>query len=507
VEVSPPQAWRWKPATEAQRKALECDADVLLFGGAAGSLKSEYLLVDQAQEYDHPRLRGILFRRTFPELSQLINRSRELYSNQGFTYNETSHTWNAPWGASMKFAYCKRDEEAYLHQGQEYSWIGWDESTHHSEFQIRYLLSRLRSTDMSIWQRCRLATNPGGEGHGWHQHMFLGGVCPHCMPAIRVPDVIYKDAIWHSDKAPLGMTTCFIFGRVKDHDLLGKAYEQRLAMQSGATAKALLEGCWQAFEGQYFDLWEPNRPENPMIVKRQEIGDKPWWPHWVGADYGFSGSQAAAYLFASDPAGKIWCLQEYCAKGEEVRSWSREVARRFACIVHTEDETPRHINVMYLSPDSWNDRGDHNTLADQMNEELKRYGLAWDKARNDRAGGAMLIYTYLKTGKLAIADTCDQLQESLRTRLHDPDEPEKVLKVIGDPLDDCYDGFRYGVYSYQPPAEKPTAVRMAEAMQGVDPTVAMIRRGKIMKEIEQDNQPIYLSHNARRLQGMRGRGR
>jgi hypothetical protein len=53
-------------------------------------------------------------------------------------------------------------------------------------------------------------------------------------------------------------TTQFIFSRVTDHNLLGKAYVDNIRMQSAATAEALLAGCWRAFEGKYYDIWEPS---------------------------------------------------------------------------------------------------------------------------------------------------------------------------------------------------------------------------------------------------------
>ena len=43
-------AYRWKPATAAQRAALDSEADILLFGGSAGSLKTETMLMDAVQE-------------------------------------------------------------------------------------------------------------------------------------------------------------------------------------------------------------------------------------------------------------------------------------------------------------------------------------------------------------------------------------------------------------------------------------------------------------------------
>lgn len=387
------------------------------------------------------------------------------------------------------------------------SWIGFDESTHRREFQIRYLLSRLRSTDATLFRRARFATNPGGPGHAFHQHVFLGGVCPHCEPPVRQPSVIYKDATWLTDKKPIGMSTQFIFGRWDPKGLLPD-YDRQLKMQQGGIAKALLEGCWRSFEGQYYDIWEPNRAGAPMVVKRQTIGEQYWWPFWVGVDYGFSGSSAAAYLFTRGPAemprwpnGRIYCIQEYVSHREDVRSFARSVYQLFARKKDDEVQA-RRVLAMYLSPDSWNDRGDLHTLAGQMNEVLEPHGLSFEKADNDRAGGAQLIYTMLQSGELVIADCCVKLVRSIESRVHDKKDPAKVAQVVSDELGDAYDGFRYGVYSYQREARKPTDLRIQERVDRLyktDPTLAMMMADSIRKEERQQDQSQSYGSNVRRM--------
>ena len=43
--------------------------------------------------------------------------------------------------------------------GPRYSFIGFDESTFHSEYQVRNMLGRLSSTDKTLRLRMRLASN------------------------------------------------------------------------------------------------------------------------------------------------------------------------------------------------------------------------------------------------------------------------------------------------------------------------------------------------------------
>ena len=108
-----------------------------------------------------------------------------------------------------------------------------------------------------------------------HQHLFLGNRCPHCETGGREAGRIYTDATWLSDKLRLEMSTQYIFGKWDPKGLLPN-YDKQLR-QGRAFAKQLLEGCWRAFEGQYFNNWEPNRPGKPMVIARQLIQDDWWW--------------------------------------------------------------------------------------------------------------------------------------------------------------------------------------------------------------------------------------
>ncbi|MGH9487069.1 MAG: terminase large subunit domain-containing protein [Terriglobales bacterium] len=454
----------WQPRSWAQAEALLSPADILLFGGAAGSLKSETLLMDAAAERDHSALRAVLFRRSFPELEKsLIRRSRELYAAMDGTYNEQKKHWAFPSGATVEFAYCESENDIYRYQGAEFSFIGFDESTHFTEFPIRYMLSRLRTTASGLRLRLRLATNPGNVGHATHKAIFHGETCTHCHlgPNSRLPHTVYSDARWPSDGHPIGKSTCFIPGRVTDHSLLGATYLDSLDSLPGAFRKALLDGCWDVYEGQYFDHWMPER----MLVHRALAGIDDAWKFWVAADYGFNLSQAAAYLFAKSPAGVTYVIEEYTAQHQQAADFACELRQRFT-------RPGRHVVAWYLSPDAWADRGDGHSLADQMTAAS---GIVFTPASNDRIGGAMLLYSQLDRGELLICDGCRQLREAIPTRIHDPNRPDDILKVSGDPLDDCLDALRYGVYSYVSPPQASRTSQLASFITSSDPTIIALQ--------------------------------
>src|SRR6202035_4505753 len=157
----PDPAHRWMPATAAQRSALDSEADILLFGGSAGSLKTETMLMDAVPEYQNPNLRAIVFRSSFVEMTDIIDKTRRLYAPLGGVFvGSPKWTWSFPSGATIRFAYMKTDEDVWKYLGPRYSFIGFDESTLHTERQVRNILGRLSSTDSSLRLRMRLTSNP-----------------------------------------------------------------------------------------------------------------------------------------------------------------------------------------------------------------------------------------------------------------------------------------------------------------------------------------------------------
>jgi hypothetical protein len=186
---------------------------------------------------------------------------------------------------------------------------------------------------------------------------------------------------------------------------------------------------------------------SPAIDPRRLVVDV-----WTGSDYGFSGSVAFSVLLARSPeGGPIYVLDEFPhdltqARKIDVKRFAREHYQALIKMPLRYDQ-PQRTAAMYLGPDCWSERGDSNTLADLANQELEKHDLEFQQARNDRAGGAQLVYTMLQTGELVIADTCQNVIRAIESRAHDKKAPLKVEKAIGDPYDDVWDALRYALYS------------------------------------------------------------
>ena len=475
-DVYPPG---WSPKTAAQKAALDSQADILFFGGAAGSLKTETMLVDAARESNNPNFRGIIFRQQFTQMTDIVEKTHRLYEPLGAKYvGQPNWVWTFPSGAKVRLAYMAADNDIFEYLGPRYSFIGFDESTMHSEYQVRNMLGRLSSTDRSLRLRMRLASNPGNIGAAWHKRMFLRGACPVHSPSLSAqPGTLYWDASWPSDSYPLqdaegnGFSVGFIPGRLTDHSLLDEKYVYRLRMMSGALSAAMEQGCWCELQGAYFANWKAPK----MVLPWAQIPAQWWFGHVLSMDFGFGRSHAAAHLHVVLQDNTLVTIGEVVVPHLSAVEFAEEVVRRF--LAPETEGNRRKIIASYLDPSCFNETGIESMISvgSQINSVLGPWDAAAAKAANDRIGGWQIMYQMLQTGQWKIADTCPQTIESIQTRMHDEKKPGDVKKVPGDPLDDVADACRYGVFNWFTASEKPPELKMRERAMGLDPHSAYVR--------------------------------
>ena len=127
---SQPQSTKpiWEPLPGAQKQALESEADILLYGGAAGGGKTDLVL--GASRLKHHR--SIIFRRTYPALSAIIDRARRIYNPDGInaakdSYNEQLHRWRFQDGSQIRFGSIQYEKDVFNWQGQAYDLHCFDE--------------------------------------------------------------------------------------------------------------------------------------------------------------------------------------------------------------------------------------------------------------------------------------------------------------------------------------------------------------------------------------------
>jgi predicted phage terminase large subunit-like protein len=160
--LKPPEL---RPQKGPQEKFLSTQADLAIYGGAAGGGKSFALLLEPLYHVANGKFRSVLFRRTQPQLRQpggLWDTSESIYPLLGAKANQTTMEWTFPSGATIRLAGMEHEQDRFAWQGAQVPLIEFDELCQFTEPQFWYLLSRCRSMS-GVRGYIRAATNPDSD--------------------------------------------------------------------------------------------------------------------------------------------------------------------------------------------------------------------------------------------------------------------------------------------------------------------------------------------------------
>ena len=135
----------WMPFPGSpQEAALNSPADEIFYGGAAGGGKTDLLLGLAVTQHRN----SIIFRREYPQLSGLIQRSREVLSSTGARYNGMEKVWrDIPGGRRLEFGAVQYEKDKYKFQGRAHDLKGFDELPNFTKTQYEYLKGWARTAE------------------------------------------------------------------------------------------------------------------------------------------------------------------------------------------------------------------------------------------------------------------------------------------------------------------------------------------------------------------------
>lgn len=415
--------------TKRQKLFVDSAADEVLYGGAAGGGKSFGQIIDAfIKAYKYPGIKQLVLRNSFPELERtLILTALELIPKGCYTYVSSKHKMIFSNGSAIEFGYLSSDSAVYQYQSAEYDIIRFDELTHFTKYQYLYLMSRLRGANR-IPKQIKSSTNPGSVGHAWVKERFI--------------DVGPPEKILEID----GRTRVFIPAKVTDNHFLMKydrGYIKRLQSLPDNERKALLEGCWDIFEGQFFTEFDRAR----HVVTPFEVPKN--YKKFCAMDYGLD--MTCCLWFAVSYTGTVFVYREYYEKGKTLSEAAAEISK----ICRTEN-----ISYIVASPDLWNRRQDTGFSGVEIMARAGLCGLV--RADDRRIAGWRVVREFLKgTGgaELKIFSSCINLIRTLPALTHDK-------HVAGDAADSPHEithapeALRYGLMS------RPQAARIKEEIKG-----------------------------------------
>jgi hypothetical protein len=473
----------WTPSLKQEQfLALPDSIFEALYGGSVFSGKTELLVIlPLARQFHlHPKFKGIILRRTFPELEkEIINRSYDYYGAAGGKYNKQEKRWTFPSGAQMHFGHAEEEQDIRKYDGVEYNYIAFDELTSFSEFQYFYLFTRCRSSSKELPAIIRSSAMPGGIGHAWVRRRFIE---PYPEGSVVIQDKV------------TGIKRFFLRASPTDNKVglqNDPGYIDRLALLPEAERRAKL-GDWFQFKGQVFTDFRieplPDEPHNARhVIEPFPIPN--YWPKVCMIDWGFTANTVALFA-AISPDGRVYIYREYVVKETPISTWATEIGDLL--------RSDKNVKVVGIDTNAWDERGEEETIAQQFVRfaRLQELGITLQKASKARVSGKILIQEYLRfrarkeveqgydptyaeyllksqginayhdylsrlknpeaesnLPKLQIFNTCKELIRVIPLCVYDEKNKEDVAEFEGD---DAYDCLRYilkAIVKYQDEAK------------------------------------------------------
>lgn len=445
----------WSPQPGPQADAISATwCRQLFYGGARGGGKSDFMLGDYLQDVERygKHWQGIIFRRTYKQLTELQRRSAELFPQTGAEWKEGKGRWEWSNGARLIFAFLDRDQDAENYQGHQYGWVGWEElGNFPSSEPYKKLLACNRWADAEIpTKRIRASGNPGGPGQGWIRQHFIDhnqlGFDP------RVDDVTGHDIM-------------FIPARVRDNKILMERDPNYIRTLQGSGSpmlvRAWLDGDWNAIVGGYFPEFGPRHLIRPFEIPKH-------WTRFRAMDWGSAKPFVVQWMTISDgtlpqfPANSIIVYREwYGGSGPNVglKMRSTDVAKG----ILQREEKGEKIQYTVADPAIFKSEDGPTTA-----ENLHVAGVSCYPADNSRVVGWGQVRDRLigyddRPMLYVVGAACPNLIRTLPALQHDERKPEDV-DTEGD--DHCGDTLRYGCMSrpYTPPAVRVPELKLLKQM-------------------------------------------
>lgn len=435
--------WRPQPKQAVFMSRPEYEA---LYGGAAGGGKSDALVIEAMRQVAVPYYKGLILRKTFPQLAELIDKSLNYYPRAypRARYNASAHTWTFPSGAKILFGSMQYTKDRTRYQGQAYDFIAFDELTHFTWEEYSYLFSRNRPNGPGTRVYIRATANPGGVGHGWVKERFV--------TASKPMTTIWEDVSWRDPDGKehtARQSRIFVPSSVFDNPALlnnDPDYVRRLASMPEAERNALLYGNWDTFSGQVFTEWR-NDPDhygdriNTHVISPFKVPDA--WAIWCSLDWGYSRPFSVGW-YAVDHDRRLYRIREYygCTgtPNTGVKLEPSEVARK---IKQIEAEDPnlkgRRINRVG-DPAIWGSDG-----TESIGALMERERVYFEKGDHARIDGKMQVHHRLAFDEegvpmLYVFSTCKHFIRTVPNLVYDEKDVEDIDT---DGEDHIYDELRY----------------------------------------------------------------
>jgi len=392
-------------------------ADEILYGGAAGGGKTKAIIMDALFRcLKHPGTTAAVFRRTYRELDDTdIKEATASYPKQLVTYSQARREFTLMNGSKILFRHCENPADRFNYSGIEVQFLYFDELTSFEKEIYDFLKTRLRAKkSLGVRPIVRSASNPGNIGHGWVKSYFVD--------AAPYMEIVRHEVFSETLQRKQVTRTQYIPSLASENPHITDDYIFQLERKPKALRDALLNGDWNAFEGQVFSEWRDD-PEHYIdqrwthVIEPFEIPI--WWPRMMGFDHGYTKPFAVAW-YAVSPDDTLIMYREWygCRPGEPNVGIELTPSQIAAGILEREkDEINNNITIDRIADPAIFDSSRGPSVAEQMQPDLNRPGVIFRRGENKRIPGWNQLHERLRfdvNGKtrLQVFRTCS---DTIRT--------------------------------------------------------------------------------------------
>lgn len=465
----------WKP-TPKQGLALSCPVFEMMYGGAKGGGKSDFLRVDFMPQLtaatEHWRKTGIksegtalLLRKEFPRLRDLIRKQQILLPkiDQGVSWRENDRCFKFSCGYQFEFGHLEGPNDEQNFQGREFSWLGFDQVEEIPQYQYDYLKLQVRSSDpiMKPLLRVRSSANPMGRHADWVKERFVN-------PG-REGFKVIRETI-QTSQGPVLRERVFIPATLRDNPHLPPEYEADLLSAPEHYRRAFLDGDWDVTPGSFFgDVFDPRvHVCDPFGVPRN-------WEVFRAADWG-SRAPACCLWIAIDNDSNLVVLDELYEPGQTGTIFGKK-------ILEVEEKHDWLDSKGYSKLHGYMDhqgRQNYGAEGPTPTEAMIEMGISWFDADKERKLGWTEIRRRLmersgpagRTPGLRIFRNCRNLIRTLPNLIA---KAEDIDDIDSKQEDHAADALRYGCMS------RPMSRHDTKEQREVEEWEALINARKINK--------------------------
>lgn len=459
----------WYPHNGPQLEFCQRTEFEVFFGGAKGPGKTDCLVAEMTRYIEHPRYRGLLLRKTFPRLVEIMDRCHMLYPSLGGEYRDSKNTWFFPSGAKIVLGHVQHEKDKRNYHGKEFHTVGFDELTEFEETVYLFIIANVRCSVADLFLRILSTSNPGGPGHLWVKKRFVDT----CLPKKKIKyhtaegeeREMFKPEVYRDPAS--GELRCFVPATVYDNPSIMKhdpAYVRRLEMLPSLEKKRFLHGVWDVFEGQVFkELSQVTHGIEPFPIP-------PEWTRVMVFDWGYSRPWCALY-FAIDYDDVAYLYRAYYGMGKnedgvyDPNVGLRQTNSQICVEIKKLENFNEKIGFRVADPACWGPtklKGSNTVFGPSFYEDATLNRLFFFKADNDRLRGKQQFHQRLQVEEIIDTLTGEVTGEEVKfyAFLHDEhgergvkrwweevqslkEDPRNVEDVDTDQPDEGYDCTRY----------------------------------------------------------------